>query len=243
MKFDREIYFDAVRPMFGGSLNQGQVDGQNAILGCWEVARGTDLRHLAYMLATTKHETASEMLPIEEYGKGEGMSYGVPDPETKQTYYGRGFVQLTWRENYARADAEIGLENDRSCEWHAENALVPTIAARIMFAGMAQGWFRSSDGLPETLGRYFNETTDDPYNAREIINGDKTFVPSWSHGVSIGNLIADYHEDFFTALATAEIDTKPPVPSQRNVVWINVDVSDDVDLRIVVNGRAVVETR
>jgi len=36
-----------------------------------------------------------EMQPIEEYGKGKGMKYGSPDPETGQTYYGRGFVQTT----------------------------------------------------------------------------------------------------------------------------------------------------
>ena len=36
------------------------------------------------------------------------------DPQTGQTYYGRGFVQLTWRDNYARADAEIPLIDEDS---------------------------------------------------------------------------------------------------------------------------------
>jgi len=93
MGFSREIYFDHVRDsLFNGSMDQGQVDGQNAILKVWEkyvVSR--DLRWLAYMLATTIHETAATMMPVAEYGKGQGQSYGKEDPETGQTYYGRGF--------------------------------------------------------------------------------------------------------------------------------------------------------
>ena len=116
------------------------------------------------------------------------MSYGVPDPQTGQTYYGRGFVQLTWRDNYARADAEIPLIDEDSVEWHAHYALDPPIAGYIMFIGMIQGWFRSG----ETLPRYFSDTDNDPYGAREIING-----------VSIGNLIADYHRAFYDAFAAA----------------------------------------
>jgi hypothetical protein len=152
------------------------------------------------------------MQPIEEYGKGEGMEYGEVDSVTGQTYYGRGFVQLTWRDNYARADAECDFVGDDSCEWHAENALDPHKAARIMFVGMYAGWFREDEHGPENFERYFNYTVDDPYNAREIINGDKTKVPSWSNGVSIGNLIKGYHKKFYTALEAAVIEEPIPEP-------------------------------
>src|SRR5262245_30152095 len=69
--FDRKLYFDSVRPsLFAGKMNQQQVDGQNAILSEWEDEQpAEDLRWLAYPLATTLHETASTMWPIEEYGK------------------------------------------------------------------------------------------------------------------------------------------------------------------------------
>jgi len=205
--FDRDIFFDKVRSNpFDGSLNQSQIDGMDAILTAWEEEpRSDDLRWLAYAMATAAHETGMEMQPIEEYGKGEGMEYGKPDPTTGQTYYGRGYVQTTWRENYARADKELGLHNELSCEWHAENQLDPAIAAETMFQGMVEGWFRThDDGKPETLERYFNEGTDEPYQAREIINGDKSKVPSWSGGISIGNLIAGYHDDFLAALEAAQ---------------------------------------
>src|SRR4051794_28194747 len=101
----------------------------NYILDTWKDAPPSDdLRWLAYALATTFHETAATMLPIAEYGYGAGRPYGVSDFETDQTYYGRGFVQLTWRDNYARADRELDLFADGSLEWHADNALEPPIA-------------------------------------------------------------------------------------------------------------------
>jgi len=203
--FDRDVYFDAVREtLFGGSLTQQQTDGQNILLGVYErVSLNRDFRWMAYCLATTLHESASTMWPVAEYG-GADASYGQIDPETGQRYYGRGFCQTTHRANYRRADVEMGWSGEHSCEWHADLQLEPIYAAPTMFVGMYQGWFRThEDGLPETLGRYFNENTDEPYLAREIINGDKTKVPSWSGGVSIGNLIAGYHDHFLDALNAA----------------------------------------
>lgn len=243
MPIDRSIFFDRVRQKpFGGSLSQPQVDGQNAILDEWErnyEPNNSDLRWLAYPLATTYHETSQTMQPIEEYGKGSGQPYGKPDPETGQTYYGRGFVQLTWRENYARADKELRLRGARSCEWHAENALKLAIASDVMFLGMAEGWFRSDSKGAQTLLRYFNATTNDAFNAREIINGDRNTVPSWSNGVSIGNLIKGYHQSFMDALVEAYYENVlPPAPDEvEAIVTINVtvDAPPGVRVAIVVN--------
>src|SRR5262245_53527760 len=108
-QIDRTAFFDSVRgSLFGGHMSQDQVDGMNAILFAWEAQRkADDIRWLAYMLATTFHETAQTMQPIEEYGKGAGHDYGEPDPVTGECYYGRGFVQLTWGDNYKRADEEL----------------------------------------------------------------------------------------------------------------------------------------
>jgi len=205
--FDRELYFDIVRgPLFGGSMTQGQINGQEAILTRWETAPlSDDLRHLAYSLATTKHETANEMLPIEEYGKGAGQPYGVKDSETQQTYYGRGYVQLTWRDNYAFASEQLYLIDEDNLEWHAEKALDYKIAADVLLVGMYEGWFRPPNSLP----RFFDEDSDDAFGAREIVNGDKHIVPSWSGGKSIGTLIAEYHEDFLIALRTSSEIQKP----------------------------------
>jgi hypothetical protein len=205
MPFDHAVYFASVRDsLFSGVMTESQVAGQQAILRCWEDnTDDADVRWLAYMLATTYHETATEMQPIKEYGKGAGQPYGEIDAETGQTYYGRGFVQLTWRDNYRRADDELGLAAANSCEWHADNALKPSVAAAVLLAGMYEGWFRGDDDGPQTLDRYFNLNEEDPFNAREIVNGDKNVVPSWSDGASIGSLITDYYVDFLVALVAA----------------------------------------
>ena len=243
---DREIFFDNIRPKpFANSLTQDQVDGMNAILDAWEADYSMwDLRWLAYALATTAHETGMEMLPIEEYGKGKGQPYGEPDPITGECYYGRGYVQLTWDSNYQRADSELDMVGDDSCYLHPERQLEPEVAAPTMFIGMRDGWFRgASDGSRETLQKYFNDTRDDPFGAREIINGDKNTVPSWSNGVSIGNLIKGYHKDFLKALQAAyvEEDAMPePTPAPAPSGTVTVTIESPAGVKVVVN---LVETK
>jgi len=227
IQFDRKTYFDMVRDsLFMGKITQQQVDGQDFILDTWEDTRpGHDIRWLSYELATTIHETASTMWPIEEYGKGKGQPYGVPDPKTGEAYYGRGFVQLTWIDNYRKMTPIIVPFFSATAIDLVQNpsqALIPEIAAAIMFEGMERGSFRKG----QTLARYFDEDTDDPFGAREIINGDKKSVPSWSNGVSIGNLIKGYHEKFLSALKASQTAVVPPPVSEptRGVVTLVGDL-------------------
>lgn len=235
MTFDRKIFFDAVRgPLFNGSMTQQQVDGMNFKLAVWETdyADRTDLRWLAYPLATSWWETAQTMWPIEEYGKGKGQPYGVKDPETGQAYYGRGDVQMTWRDNYRRATQELMLTGADDLEWHADRALDPEISAAAMFEGMIEGWYRSSGAGPCNLERYFSDTVDDPFNARDIINGDKNKVVD---GGKIGDIIATSHGFFLDALRDAE--TPPwPVPEPPPVVTLDIRVPEGILLDITVNG-------
>lgn len=213
--FDRTIYFNSVREsLFSGHMSQSQVDGQGFILDAWEQhASYHDIRWLAYFLATAFHETSKEMQPIEEYGKGGNADYAKPDPTTGECYYGRGYVQLTWADNYKRADTEFQWDGDKSCYLHPELQLDAFTAALTGYRGMMEGWFRSDSNGRQTLDRYFNDTVDDAYTAREIINGDKKTVPSWSNGVSIGNLIRGYHNKFMDALSAAKVDSPPPQPT------------------------------
>lgn len=239
--FDKDIFFESVRvSLFNGKLLQSQVDGMEAVLDAWMAEPPSDdSRWLAYCFATDYHETSKEMQPIEEYGRGSGMSYGVPDKETGQTYYGRGYVQLTWRDNYQKATDKIGLEGPDDLVWHASRALDPYIASEIMFRGMVEGWFRSGN----TLEKFFSDTKDDPFGAREIINGDKNTVPSWSNGVSIGNLIKDYHNKFLAALDASyvsEVIPPPePIPEPPAVqvvnVYVRVEGPPGIEIRFVVD--------
>ena len=187
-KINRDSFFKKIREsFFNGKLSQGQVDGVNAIFNEWEKRKADDLRHLSYMLATVYHETAKTMQPINEYGKGEGKKYGSkikmsgkayskPD----KIYFGRGFVQLTWYENYETMAKLLGVDLLNA----PEKALELNIATQILFEGMRLGTFTG-----KKLSDYFSDKKDDPKNARRIINGtDKA------------ELIAIYHQKFYVAL-------------------------------------------
>jgi len=159
---------------FNGKLSTQQYDGIEAIMERWRLSRFKDLRWLAYMLATTYHETAKTMYPIEEYGKGKGKRYGKrikqsgePYTEPDKIYYGRGYVQLTWYENYDRMGRILNVPLLE----HPELALQPDIAADIMFEGMTKSVSFQGDFTGKCLEMYFNETKEDWANARRIING------------------------------------------------------------------------
>lgn len=181
---DRAKFYSAVRTsLFGGSLQQNEVDGCEAIINAFEAAGLKDDRWLAYMLATALHETARTMQPIEEYGKGKGRKYGVPKPPFNKVYYGRGFVQLTWDFNYKKAENELHVPLMEK----PELALESDVAADIMIKGMTEGWFTG-----KKLSDYFHDSVADWVNARKIINGlDKA------------NLIADYGKKFHAAIEAA----------------------------------------
>jgi putative chitinase len=169
--------------LFEGALEQVQVDGQNLILAIFENQYGgtpmSDVRWLAYMLATVYHETGYQMWPNTEQGSTEYLTSKPYYP-----YIGRGYVHLTWEENYSDASTALGLVDNRNLVVHPELALDSLIATRIMFRGMAEGWFTGAK-----LGQFFNDDTDDPVEARTIINGhDKA------------GEIAAYHDQFLTAL-------------------------------------------
>src|SRR5208282_2316259 len=171
--------------VFGGHMTTVQVSGINVILGAFhEYSAKEDARFLAYCLATAFHETARTMQPIAEYGHGRGHPYGRPGPDG-QCAYGRGFVQLTWHDNYVKADNELSLRGRLIKDY--DLALEPNIAARVLIYGLIEGWFTRFK-----LVDYFNDNMTDWVHARRIVNGmDKA------------ELIAGYARHFYEALETA----------------------------------------
>ena len=160
---------------FNGSINSDQracIDGFTTAYLIYNKVLGKEIpvSWLAYVLATTYHETAATMQPIAEYGKGAGHDYGQPDPETGQTYYGRGYVQLTWKSNYQKAQNSVvnftSMNTDVPLVMQPDLAMTPWIAAQVAINGMAEGWFTG-----KSLGNYLTDTQTDYVNARRIING------------------------------------------------------------------------
>lgn len=152
---DRKEFYSQLRAtLVKGGLNQAQVDGFEAILDEWERRKLQDLRWLAYIMATAWHETAQRMQPIEEFGRGRGKAYAP-------TYYGRGFVQITWERNYAKLSDVIDVD----LVTHPEKALEMDNAIQILFEGMIDGLFTG-----EALSDYFDRESD-WRGARAIVNG------------------------------------------------------------------------
>lgn len=186
---NRHNFFEYIRPkLFGDNMKQPQVDGCNFILDAWDKTRWGDLRWCANGLATTYHETNNTMEPVRE-------AYWLSEQWRKLNlryypYYGRGFVQLTWEGNYAKATKELQAHGviDMTIDLvkTPDLAMRPDIAAYILWFGMGDGWFTG-----RKFSDYFNDKVNDPYGARQIINGEDK-----------ATLIEGYHKEFFTALVS-----------------------------------------
>lgn len=172
--------FPTIRPLFGGTLNQNQVDGINTILAGWQRHGNGNIETLAYLLATTFHETAQTMQPI--YERGPKSYFDKYEPGTKigamlgntvkgdgYKFRGRGYVQLTGRSNYLRAGKVVGVDLIAD----PDRALDPGIAVRLLIAGPSNGWYTGKklsdyiDGVDETDAEDLREYVA----ARRTING------------------------------------------------------------------------
>jgi putative chitinase len=171
--FDRARQHDLLGP-----LNQGEVDGCNALLaaaaglpGCWT----------AYMLATSWHETNGTMQPIDEIGgpiyfkrmydingarPSIARQLGNLKPGDGVLYHGRGYDQITGRGNYRRMGVILGLP----LEAEPERVLNPAIASRVIREGMVRGLY-TSHKLADYLPAGPRADAAHYVNARRIING------------------------------------------------------------------------
>jgi len=189
-------FFAGVRPLFGGELSQQQVDALNAILAAWDQYGDDDIRHLAYILATSKHETRNYDFMREIWGptpaqKGyEGRKdLGNTVKGDGKRFMGRGFVQITGRRNYADWSKRLGLDL-LSKPSLAEGY---EVAARIIVEGMLKGTF---------TGKKLADYPHDFVEARRVVNGTDRAV-----------MIAGYAYQFQTALADALTPPKPATPA------------------------------
>ena len=143
----RKPFFDEVRKtLFGGRLTAGQVEGISAKLTAMEKEK-FPLSWMAYLLATSYHETAKRMLPVRE-----GLSASEAWRKKNLRYYpwyGRGDVQLTWKDNYQKADEKLGLNGELLR--NPDLALDKDVSARVIVQGMKEGWFSKGNSLASKL--------------------------------------------------------------------------------------------
>lgn len=169
MKIDRALLINTVRPtVFGGSLSLEQSAGLSAICDEWEARPAlTDERWLADMLGQGFWESAQTMQPVRE-----AFYMGSAAEAYRQTleyypYYGRGIIQDTWKDNYAKMQTILlprfpGLDLVNN----PDQMLRMDVSVASMFEGMIRGTFTGAK-----LADYFNSTTCDWPNSRRIVNG------------------------------------------------------------------------
>jgi len=155
-----DLAIDASLGAFG-PLSNAQIKSIEAIVNAFEKYGDGDGSKLAYILATAWHE--SRLKPIKEIRAASNTSlYSTQNNYWHSGYYGRGFVQLTWLNNYRKMSEFLGVDLVNN----PDLALNPTYAAQILVYGMYNGSFTG-----KKLSDYISDTYSDFYNARRIVNG------------------------------------------------------------------------
>lgn len=187
--FDRTRFHQAYRNEFGaGTLTQKQTDGLNLLLRFIERDPDmTNLKMVAYLLATVHHETSwpktnERYEPITERGNGGKEYFNNYDPVLASTpglraiakergnttegdgykYRGRGYVQLTWKNNYKKCADKFG----RDLINNPDLALEPQLSYDIASYGMRTGIYTG-----KKIGEFVNGAIAEYIKARAVING------------------------------------------------------------------------
>lgn len=153
------IYLKSFRKSFGDP-NSAQSQSIAQIIMSFMIYGDRDLKKLSYILATAWHE--SKLLTVKEKRGNPGSDLYIKQEKYWNTgFYGRGFVQLTHKENYIKLGKILGID----LVLNPDLALDRRFAADIIVIGMMKGLFT---GLP--LNNYINNIAD-YYNARRVVNG------------------------------------------------------------------------
>lgn len=115
---------------------------------------------IAYVLATVQWETAQTFEPVRE-------AYWLSETWRKNNlryypYYGRGYVQLTWKGNYQKYSGILGIDLVN----HPDLAMNENVALFILVHGFKTGTFTG-----RKISDYINRSKTDFVNARRCING------------------------------------------------------------------------
>jgi putative chitinase len=176
---NRKAFYDRLRNS-GANLTTENVAGMEFLLDKLE-EKAPPLGIAANILGQIRWETAGRMQPINEYGSTAyfnrrygpgtrvGKVLGNNSPGDGARFHGRGYVQITGRDNYKKAGTKLGHD----LVANPDAALIPEIAWKIAYRGMTEGWFTG-----KKLSDYIDDK-DEPdsedlreyVNARRVVNG------------------------------------------------------------------------
>lgn len=168
---NREAFIQSIHTDVG-KIGQDAKQGIELIINEAQ-KRNTPVNDLAYIFATAWWETARTMQPVREaFFVSKDMSKAEQWRKNNLhyfPYYGRGYVQLTWKHNYKKAGDHLGLNFVKNPDlvMDTQNAI------EIMFTGMQEGWFtnKSLDDYIDEIEDSDNEDLNEYIQARKVING------------------------------------------------------------------------
>jgi hypothetical protein len=285
--FDKKTFLEEFSKQFKGNPRFGGPAAENVLAMLRRIERDpdiTDVREIAYLLATTAWETTvlqtverpatnkktgkpipdknkqpikvkmrkwvAAMAPVDEVGHGKGRQYHEPvkvkkmpdgtvrvteqdgdqfiikmdgsfrrlkkgaemgstdggpvsavyeaDDGDEQVYFGRGYVQLTWWSNYARAGVELGMGLDLLLD--PEKVKSPEVAYKIMSYGMRTGKIFANG---HSFKKYFKPKTTDYVGARHMVNGK-------DHAKDIAEIANKFEAVLRTSYSSAPITLSSP---------------------------------
>jgi len=142
------------------STKQGTIEAIKA--ECHAQAIGLPAQ-IAYVLATVQHETGDTYRPVTEANYlGAAAQKKYLNSKPYKPYYGRGYVQLTWRDNYKKYGNLLHLD----LVGQPDLALEPKTALFILVHGFKTGTFTG-----KKITDYINANHVDFVTARRCING------------------------------------------------------------------------
>lgn len=183
--------FDLYKQLFNKSrINQDFVNSINGLFQVfneYNAEDGTSFLNIAYMLATSYHETAYTMKPIKEYGSYKYLSKydtgrlakilgNTPEADGDGILYaGRGHVMITGLDNYRRFSKLLNIDLVQ----FPDLALDPVVSAKILTIGSLRGLFTT-----RSLGDYLRSGSLLEFTrARAVINGTDDALEIAKHAV------------------------------------------------------------
>ena len=177
----------------------------------------TNIKQLAYILATARHESA-QFRTLTEYASGiqyEGRTdLGNTQPGDGTKFKGRGFVQLTGRTNYTLwsgwLDQDLVNNPDTLINDRRQSAF-------ILCSGIKFGSFTGANN--GKLESYINDSKTDYYNARRLVNG-----------LDEAQKIANYAKEYEARLANYK-------PNQVQKTQIEIDLEEKIELQKAIEAN------
>ena len=143
----------------------------------------TDKNQIAYILATVKWETNPDgtwFINVEENWKWKGKEYWNIDPNTNKAYYGRWFVQLTWKRNYEqyteiirKGGRDFKDNEGKIIKWNDINLIEDPdtiLRSNELAAFILVHWMKNGTFTGKKLDDYINWDKVDFEWARKIVN-------------------------------------------------------------------------